>query len=73
MSRTFEIVCHETRQTLWIGQGKDLNCFYSSNLEVMNKLGRFLQATLGKTLIVLDSEYVDSDYQEFDSDFYKDA
>ena len=75
MSRTFEIVCHETRQTLWIGQGQsqELSYFYSNNSKVMCKLSRFLAVTLGKNLVVLDSEYVDSDYQEFEPDLEGEA
>lgn len=74
MSRDFHIVCHMTRQRVWIGQGHcaiepphrpDMEVFYTGHPEVMEQLGRFLRATLGKPLVVLDGEDVPHDYTEF--------
>jgi hypothetical protein len=53
MSTTWSIVCHETKQYCWIGQGADLRSFYSGSTEAMERLGRFLQATIGKSLVVM--------------------
>ena len=69
MSQTFSIVCHETKQRLWIGQGWNaMTNFYSGNAEVMERLGRFLEATRGKSLVVLcnDTEGYSLDYVEFE-------
>lgn len=59
MSRTFEIACPDTKKKLWIGQGSsnDMSTFYSGEPETMKKLGDFINAHLGKMLIVLDSEH----------------
>lgn len=73
MSRNFSIVCHETKQRLWIGQGHcsptpphapDMEVFYSNEFFTMEMLGRFLRATVGKTLVVLDEDDVPNEYTE---------
>lgn len=68
MSRTFELVCHETRQRLWIGQGRE----EMTNLYVYpaarERLRSFLAATKGKPLVLLcsDTDYGDwIDYDDF--------
>lgn len=69
MSQTFSIVCHETRQMLWIGQGREgvMTSFYSGDPIVMERLGRFLEATRGRPLVVVcnDTEGFDLEYEEF--------
>ena len=72
MSQTFRLVCHETKQKIWIGQGwGKMDTFYSDEPETMGKLGRFLLETMGKNLVVLDdnSDYDDcGEYKEFERD-----
>jgi len=70
MSATFSLVCHETRQTIWIGQGyvDDMEAFYSGDEETMTRLRRFLQATMGKPLVLLCDDVHDeiAEYEEFE-------
>ncbi len=74
VSRSFYLVCRETREYVWIGQGycalepphaPDMTVFYSGDEKVIESLGRFLRKTQGKPLIVLDSEDVPIDCVEF--------
>jgi hypothetical protein len=67
MSRTFSLVCEETKQKLWIGQGRSDNPFYlyTGDAEVMKKLSLFFRETIGKNLEVMDDEGIDSDITEF--------
>jgi hypothetical protein len=82
MSRTYSLVCPETRQKIWVGQahiedGREagMTSFYSGVPETMERLGRFLQATRGKQLVLLcDDDNYNSDergeefieYEEFE-------
>jgi hypothetical protein len=72
VSQTFRLVCHETKQKIWIGQGWGaMDTFYSGEPETMERLGRFLVATIGKPLVVLNdgSDCGDwQEYQEFEQD-----
>lgn len=64
MSRTFNLVCHETRQSLWIGQGPDrLTILYGNQTE---RLIRFLNATKGHPLFVLCDATDEGDWDEYD-------
>ncbi len=67
MSRTYSIVCEETKQKLWIGQGRAGDPFYlyTGDAEVMKKLSLFLRDTIGKKLEVIDDEGIDDDVIEF--------
>lgn len=73
MSQTFSIVCHETKQKIWIGQGNGgrMTVFYSSMPDVMDRLARFLSAMKGKPLVLIcndtDGDVADH-YEEFDDD-----
>lgn len=67
MSRCFFIVCHESKQKVWIGQGHchrdpphapDMEIFYSGEENTMAALHRFLRTNIGKTLVVLDEDDV---------------
>ncbi len=69
MSQTFSLVCHETRQTIWVGQGwRSMTSFYWGQPSVMRRLHRFLEHTRGKPLVLLcDHERDDiADYEEFE-------
>jgi hypothetical protein len=77
MSRTFSLVCHGTKQKICIGQGgmgeDQMDSFYSGAPEIMVRLGRFLEATRGKSLVLLrdDPEREEEelcDYEEFEED-----
>lgn len=70
MSVTYSLVCHETKQRCWIGQGADLRIFYSDEPETMERLGRFLQATIGKNLVVMCDDIEDfyPGYESFEDD-----
>lgn len=71
MSTTYHLVCDETRQEMWVGQGHEvMEIFYSGNPEKMAQLGRFLKATQGKTLCIRSSHWLDAQdeppYEEFE-------
>jgi hypothetical protein len=70
MSRTYSLVCHATNQKIWIGQGpypeKGMSSFYTGEPSTMERLGRFLEATRGQLLILLDDEHLCPDYVEFE-------
>jgi hypothetical protein len=70
MSQTFSLVCHETKQLLWIGQGHRgaMTNFYAGDPETMSRLGRFLEITRGKALVVVcnDTDGYDLEYQAFE-------
>lgn len=70
MSHTYRIVCHETKQKLWIGQGfVGMTTFYTGEQIVMEKLRRFLIATKGKPLMLMCTDTDDGewhDYEEFE-------
>jgi hypothetical protein len=53
MTATFHIVCHETRQTLWIGQGH-------GEADTVRALGQFLIVTKGKPLVVMSEHEIDA-------------
>lgn len=51
MSHTFSLVCHATRQRVWIGQGwGSMQSLYSGNPETMDALMRFLNDHIGQPL-----------------------
>jgi hypothetical protein len=51
MSNTFSLVCHETRQRVWIGQGWGMmTTLYSGEQQAMDDLREFLNLTAGKPL-----------------------
>ena len=57
MSRTYSLVCEETKSCLWVGQGHgEMTVFYSGEPQTMERLGRFLRAHVGKQLALMDSE-----------------
>lgn len=74
ISQTFSLLCHETRQRICVGQGGDdqMTNFYSGAPEIMGRLGRFLEATRGKPLVLLrdySQEFEEEqflDYEEFE-------
>lgn len=67
MSQTFELVCHETRQKIWIGQGHGaMTGFYTKKPEVMERLRRFLVATKGKNLVLMCTDTDDGDWGDYD-------
>lgn len=63
MSTCFHLVCHETRQMLWIGQGHggDMTTFYSGVPETMERLAAFLRTTRGKPLVVMSDHEIDDE------------
>ena len=73
MSRSYHLVCPEMKISLWVGQGwGGMTCFYSTQ-EHLGRLHRFLNFTWGKSLVMMDSEHVDTDWPEFEEDEqYKD-
>lgn len=67
MSQTFSIVCHETKQKVWVGQGWGLMTnFYRGDPKTMERLGDFLRTHEGKPLFLLcdDSNDMFCGYQE---------
>lgn len=69
MSQTFSLVCRETQQYLWIGQGHGgtMEVFYSGAKDVIKNLPKFLNATKGLPLLFCcdDLEEFYDDYAEF--------
>lgn len=69
MSQTFSLVCHETRQTLWIGQGHRgvMSSLYAGE-EQLTLLRTFLAATIGKPLVLVcnDTDQTTDGYEELD-------
>ncbi|MGK2884354.1 MAG: hypothetical protein ACSLE8_06195 [Rhodococcus sp. (in: high G+C Gram-positive bacteria)] len=68
MSATWSLVCHETKQTIWVGQGNgEMSNFYYGEPHTMERLKRFLVATQGKQLVLLVDDIVhELDYTEFE-------
>jgi len=68
MSETYSLVCHDTKETLWIGQGyPNMRVFYSADPDTVQRLGRFLSKTFGKPLVVVaDTEVFELGYKEFE-------
>lgn len=67
MSQTFELVCHETRQKIWIGQGRgEMTSFYTGEPETMRRLRRFFVATKGKPLVLMCTDTEDGDWHEYE-------
>jgi hypothetical protein len=53
MSSSYRIICKETKQSVWIGQGfGGMECLYSGEPETMELLRKFLNETMGKKLIL---------------------
>ena len=68
MSRTFSLVCHETKQKVWVGQGCGLmDSFYSGEPETMKQLGDFLKTHEAKPLFLLCNDHHDEiiDYAQY--------
>lgn len=68
MSQTFSLVCKEACLKIWVGQGwRAMTNFYSGEPETMRRLGRFLEATRGKSLLLICNDTEDdSDCEEFE-------
>ena len=71
MSQTFHLVCHETKQEVWVGQGHGgvMTSFYSAQSKTMAALARFLAATAGKALVLMEADQLcdfDDAYEEFE-------
>jgi hypothetical protein len=59
MSRTFELACFETRQSVWVGQGQSTDFYlYTKEDKVMSDLEQFLVKHIGKPLYFVDSEII---------------
>lgn len=68
MSQTYSLVCHETRQRVWVGQGWGrMESFYSGEPATMRRLGTFLAAHEGHALMFLCEDTNESilDYREW--------
>lgn len=71
MSQSFHLICDDTKQTLWIGQGhgEKMTCLYSGEPKTMEKLEAFLNHTMGKPLRFVCDEAHDrlaEGYTEFE-------
>lgn len=66
MSTTYSLICHETKQTLWIGQGTkaEMTSLYNTS-EHIDHLKRFINATAGKQLVFTR----DDDFNDFDDEY----
>lgn len=65
ISQTFALVCKEARLKIWVGQGwRSMTNFYSGMPDVMQRLGRFLEATRGKTLMLMCDDTEGSQFDD---------
>lgn len=65
MSQTFSLICRETKQKIWIGQGwGEMTGFYTGEPETMARLRRFLNATRGKALEFVMNDQTDEIYED---------
>lgn len=64
MSETFYLVCHETKQRIWIGQGwETMTSFYTADPEVMERLQHFLNDHIGRPLEFVCLDHDDRIYK----------
>ena len=73
MSTSYKLVCDETHEGVWIGQGNGgLKVIYSGEEDTMIRLRRFLNETQGKSLRLID-EFDDhfSEYKEYNTFYCK--
>ena len=66
MSSNFRLICEETKQKIWVGQGwvdKGMETFYSDDKLTMIALGKFLREHEGKNIKLVNSDY----YEGLDS------
>ena len=69
MSETFSLVCHETKKRIWIGQGwGKMSSFYTGEPDVMARLHQFLNAHIGKPLVLVCNDRNDyvNEYDDFE-------
>lgn len=65
MSKTFDLVCKEAKLKIWVGQGSHtMSNFYSGVPKVMQRLGRFLEATRGKPLLLVCDDTQGSQFED---------
>lgn len=71
MSLSFSLVCDETRQRIWIGQGHHdpeqdyepvMDTLYSGEAKTMEALRRFLNETRGKPLRFVVDDYPENEH-----------
>lgn len=69
MSRCYDLACPAMNLYIWVGQGwKGMENFYSGSPEQMEKLGRFLEVTRGRALVLLETQELGPDMQEFEEE-----
>lgn len=66
MSQTFYLVCHESQQALWVGQGRGQMTHFYWGAEDAQRLGRFLKATAGKSLVLMCSDTEGQAFEEYE-------
>lgn len=72
MSRAFNLVCHETKSYVNVGQGRrvdgkiDMQVFYHGDEALMTLLKQFLNDTAGKPIVLMDEESIDIDYKDYE-------
>lgn len=66
MSKTFELVCHETKQRLWIGQGATRLSHWYTTPKHLEDLRKFLDATRGRPLVLLCDDTESGDWQDYE-------
>ena len=71
MTRNYYLCCREIKEYIWIGQGEYQNAglmqIYSGEDKIMKDLGKFLNKTKGKELILKDEhdDEIYNGYKEF--------
>lgn len=65
MSRTYDLACTDCKKAIWIGQyGGGSGHIYTGNNQTMRLLNDFLWEHSGHSLIFVDDEILDDDYEE---------
>lgn len=65
MSSSYYLVCHEDKKYLLVGQGNGtMTTFYEDERDTMSHLGKFLQESEGKPIVLLCDTTMDWDNME---------
>ena len=70
MSYTFRLICKETKESIWIGQGRDeekISVIYGG-VKVDEKLKQFLNNNINKDIKFVNSDMADEsiDWKEYE-------
>lgn len=64
MSYSFSLVCQETKESIWIGQGRNedrMAVIYTGHPEIIRELIRFLNNNINKNIRFMNSDRMAED------------